>query len=479
MPHLAERPVIADSTALAGAIATGALSGREAMEAAIAAASDHADVGAICHLDAQRGRISAATIDQERAANPVRFAARPFSGVPTLAKDLGGPFAGFPVRAGSRLLDGMLDPAMDSDLAARFREAGLVPFGLTTSPEFGLSLSSEPSRGPICRNPLDPTRTAGGSSGGAAAAVAAGIVAIAHATDAGGSIRIPAACCGLVGLKPTRGAIPGGPYFGNHLGGIASELAVCRSVRDTASIFQALHGKARGPFADPQTADTVDGKLRIGLLLETGPALPTDPARSDAVMQAVGALETDGHRIVALGWPDFADMVATSETVFADIVSVNLARLVEALSLDLDCAEPMTRAFVDRGRRISAASLWTSLDAAVHVSAKTWAIFDSLDCLLMPMLATAPLPVGSFPSDHDDTELHLRRMAAFAPLASLANISGFPALTLPFGTDDDGLPLPVQLMAPMGGENVLLSLAARLEREQRWQHRFPVAGLGA
>ncbi|MDR6755796.1 amidase [Mycoplana sp. BE70] len=464
---------------MADAIRSGVVSACEAMEAALSAASANTAFGAICHLDDARGREAAARLDAERTTNPAHFATRPFGGVTTLAKDLGGPFAGFPVRAGSRMLDGMLDPAMDSDLADRFRQAGFACFGLTTSPEFGLSLASEPARGPICRNPLDPSRTAGGSSGGAAAAVAAGIVAIAHATDAGGSIRVPAACCGLVGLKPTRGAMPGGPHFGNHLGGIASELAVCRSVRDTRAIFEALRGKARGPFADPAPGDVAESNLRIGVLTETGRDYPTDAARSTVVSDAAKTLEREGHRIVPLYWSDFEDSVAISATVFADIASVNLARLAETAGLDLDLAEPLTRAFAQRGRKISGGDLWTSLDVAVHVSHRTWALFESLDCVLMPMLSSAPPPVGSFPADHADTDLHLQRMTAFAPLASLANISGFPALTLPFGADADGLPLPLQVMGPMGSETLLLSLATRLEREARWQHRFAVAGLAA
>lgn len=468
-----------DASALADAIRSGVVSASKAMEAALSAASANTAFGTICHLDAARGREAAATLDAERATNPAQFATRPFGGMPTLAKDLGGPFAGFPVRAGSHMLDEVLDPALDSNLAARYRQAGFALFGMTTSPEFGLSLSSEPARGPICRNPLDPSRTAGGSSGGAAAAVAAGIVAIAHATDAGGSIRVPAACCGLVGLKPTRGAIPGGPHFGNHLGGIASELAVCRSVRDTQAIFEALRGDAKGPFADPAPHGSLEANLRVGVLTDTGRDYPTDPARSAAVSDAAETLEKTGHRIVPLRWSDFEDLVAISGTVFADIVAVNLARLADALTLDLDLAEPLTRAFAERGRKISGTALWTSLDAAVHVSHRTWALFERLDCLLIPMLSSAPLPVGSFPSDHADTDLHLQRMTAFAPLAGLANISGFPALTLPFGKDAQGLPLPVQLLGPMGSEKRLLSLASMLEREERWQHRFPVAGLAA
>ncbi|MGR9161034.1 amidase [Rhizobium leguminosarum] len=464
-----------DATDLAAAIRNGNLSAAEAMQASLAAAQRQEPLGAIAYLDAAMGLASADGRDRENRSEPERFSNRPFAGVPILAKDLGGPFAGLPVTAGSRLFERKGGEA-DSELAARFRDAGFCLFGLATSPEFGLSLASEPAIGPICRNPLDPARTAGGSSGGAAAAVAAGIVAIAHATDAGGSIRVPAACCGLVGMKPTRGAIPGGPSFGNHLAGIASELAVCRSVRDTALIFDELSGNSRGPFADPSPVDIVNGRLRIGLLIDTGAAYPTEGDRLTAVEDAARALESDGHVIVPLSWAEFESSVAASGRAFADIVSVNLAALMKVAALDESRAEPLTQAFAARGRALSVTSLWNTLNEAVLVSHKLWALFDRIDCILMPMLSSAPLVIGSFPSDHADTDLHLERMTAFAPLACLANISGFPALTLPFGQDEHAMPLPVQIMAPMGHEPRLLSLAARLEAEGRWQHRFPVAG---
>ncbi|AJD46042.1 amidase [Rhizobium sp. SEMIA 4085] len=467
-----------DATDLAQAIRNGGLTSVDAMQASLASAGDHKTFGTIAHLDEALGMASAEAVDQERRVKPGRFAARPFAGVPTLAKDLGGPFEGLPVTSGSRLFK-RAGSEPDSDLASRFRAAGFCLFGVTTSPEFGLSLASEPAAGPICRNPLDPARTPGGSSGGAAAAVAAGIVAIAHATDAGGSIRVPAACCGLVGLKPSRGAMPAGPSFGNHLGGIASELAVCRSVRDTALIFDTLRGKAKGPFPDPETAADRGGRLRVGLLAETGSKYPTDSKRLEAIKDAALTLEADGHHIVPLGWAEFEQSVDASGRALGDIIAVNLATFIDTLGLDISRAEPLTQAFIERGHALTGPTLWASLNGAVHTSRALWTIFDRVDCLLMPMLAKAPLAIGSFPFDHGDTELQLERMAAFAPLASLANISGFPALTLPFGTDADGLPLPVQIMAPMGHEPLLLSLAARLEAEERWQHRFPVAGLAA
>lgn len=467
-----------DATALAMAIRSGSLSASEAMQASLRAAVAFGELGAIAHLDQEMGKSAARAVDRERDIAPYLFEQRPFAGVPTLAKDLGGPFAGLPVAAGSRLFPRGRSTA-DSDLAKRFRHAGFCLFGLTTSPEFGLSLSSEPAIGPVCRNPLDPSRTPGGSSGGAAAAVAAGIVSIAHATDAGGSIRVPAACCGLVGLKPSRGAMPAGPSFGNHLGGIASELAVTRSVRDAATIFSITHGTTRGPFADVTLASAAEGALRIGVLTTSGERHPTTADRCAVVEAAATSLEGSGHTLVTLDWPVFDTMVAASGRVFGDIVSANLAALVDEIGLDGSIAEPLTQAFIERNRAMTATTLWNSLNSGVRVSRALWEIFDSVDVIMTPMLASAPPPIGSFPVDHSDADLQLDRMAALAPLAALANISGFPAITLPFGTDSQGLPLPVQMIAPMGHEPLLLALAGRLETEGRWQHRYPVAGLAA
>jgi amidase len=466
-----------DATSLAQAIADRRLSSSEAMQASLSAAATWEKLGAVAYLDAQKGTEAAAAIDA-LPLNASERASMAFAGVPTLAKDLGGPFAGFPVVAGSRLM-ARRGGLVDSDLAVRFRAQGLCIFGLTTSPEFGLALASEPQIGPICRNPLDTTRTAGGSSGGAAAAVASGIVAIAHATDAGGSIRVPAACCGLVGLKPSRGAMPGGPNFGNHLGGMASELAVARSVRDIATLFSAISGEARGPFSPFVSAAPGSGPLRIGILTDTGSRHPTEATRLSVIEQAGLSLEAAGHRLVPIDFSVIDTPAAAGRQAFVDIASANLAETITKFGLDSSKTEVLTQAVIERGLSMSASDLWRSLNAMVLVSRDLWRLFDGIDCLLCPILSSAPLPIGSFPSDHRDTDLHFDRMAAFAPLATLANASGFPAVTLAYGADADGLPLPVQIMAPMGHEQQLLALAAHLEQEGRWQHRFPVAGLGA
>ena len=468
----------ADATELAGTIKSGKLTCVDAMQAALAACAKRDELGAITYLNPEAGLAAARALDQETSVYPERFARRAFAGVPTIAKDLGGPFPDLPVTAGSRLF-ARAGKGADSDLARRFRDAGLCAFGLSTSPEFGFSLASEPVIGPICRNPLDPSRTAGGSSGGAAAAVAAGIVPIAHATDAGGSIRVPAACCGLVGLKPTRGTVPAGPSFGNHLGGIASELAVTRSVRDTARMLDVVRGRTRGPFADIAQFPPKTSKLRLGLLASAGRRYPIAADRAQAVEAAARFLESQGSELLSLHWDEVESAVEASARAFGDIISVNIAGLIDDLKLDMHAAETMTQAFIMRGRAMPATVLWSSLNGAVKASRILWEIFNKVDVIVMPMLASAPPPIGSFPTDHSDTDLHLERMTSLAPLASLANISGFPAITLPFGEDTQGLPLPVQMMAPMGEDKLLLQLASALEAEQRWEHRYPIAGFPA
>jgi amidase len=236
----------ADGLALAEAIRAGRTTASAALEAAVQRADAMTDLGAIRYFALQQARQEACRIDEEAQVKDARL----FRGVPFLMKDLGAQARGLPVVCGSRAV--LADASMDSDLALTFRAMGLNPFGTTTAPEFGLSLTSEPEIGPTARNPLDLTRTPGGSSGGAAAAVAAGIVALAHATDAGGSTRVPAACCGLVGLKTTRGVTPGGPGFGNHLGGLGGELVISRSLRDSAAALDFVSMYARGPFPSPR-----------------------------------------------------------------------------------------------------------------------------------------------------------------------------------------------------------------------------------
>ena len=357
---------------------------------------------------------------------------------------------------------------------------------MTTTPEFGLSLSSEPAIGPIARNPLDVSRIAGGSSGGAAAAVAAGIVALAHATDAGGSIRVPAACCGLVGLKPSRGAVPAGPDFENWLAGLASELVVSRSLRDTAAAFDACAGAGRGPLADPLCTEPLIaaleqpmGPLRIGIVAGvTGVASPA-PDRVTAVEAAAGALEAAGCRVSRVEPAELEPLCERAALMFDRVISVNLARGFSNVSWRSGDLEPLTEAVIARGRSITGIELQAAELSGVQLAHAMWALFDRFDLLLTLMLSAPPPPLGSFPTDHGDIDLHWHRMRAFAPYAALANAAGTPALTIPHGVDSLGLPLPVQLVGPIGSDGSLLRAARALEQARPWSFAAPIAGFAA
>ncbi len=460
-----------DGLGLAEAIRAGMLSARDAMTIALARAEVSASLGAIRHLDPDRGLARADALDRLLRQDPGRAAAMPFFGVPFLLKDLGAATAGFPVVCGSRLLAGLPPAPESSELGLRFEAAGLVPFGVTTVPEFGMTLSSEPAIGPIARHPLDPNRTPGGSSGGAAAAVASEIVALAQSGDAGGSTRVPAACCGLVGLKPTRAAIPGGPLFGNHLQGLACELVLSRSLRDTAAALDAFAGRAQGPEPDPdlggsalERLDRPLGRLRIGVCAEGPPDFPIEAERARAVTDAAKALEAAGHSIVPVEAEHLSRFTQPSTLVFDRIISINAARTLGHLEpADLVRVEPLTRAVIARGRNFSGVALQEALVAGTAVAHGMWRLFDTIDVLLTPMLATAPPKIGAFPMDGDDVEANWRRMNAFAPFAMLANVAGTPALSVPFGQDAAGLPLPVHLVGAMGTDARLLQVALQLD----------------
>ncbi|MBY5934895.1 amidase [Tateyamaria omphalii] len=434
-----------DATALAAAIYDGRTSVRAVMEASIAACETQVGLGAVVMLDAAAGRAGARATDAQPAARR-----GPFGGVPFLGKDLGSEAKGLPISAGASALRARaVPPVADSNLFSAFRHSGLVPFGLTAVPPFGLALDSSPEGSTPARNPWDPSLTAGGSSGGAAAAVASGIVAIAHATDAAGSIRVPAACCGLVGLKPSRGAVAAGPEFSNHLMGIVSELVLARSVRDVVGVFDAVRVSA--PSAAHQVSD------RIAL------ALPArcDPMQIAAARLAASALVEAGFEVEEIPAPD--DLGLEAHAIARTILSVGLAEWLTALEISCDNVPPLIAAVSAEGCKMSAIDLFAVTKRMARISDAAVRMFANFDAVLCPVLSSPPPPVGAFPLDHTDTDKHFAKMEAFAPNAALANVTGLPALALPFGMQGK-VPVGVQLWGPRGADGLLCRLASLIEQ---------------
>ena len=462
-----------DALGLAAGVHEGRVTAERLLDAAIERAETlNPSIGAICCIDEGKGRAALAQLDLDV----------PFVGVPFLMKDLGAPAAGFRTIAGARYFAHHAKAEVtDGELTARMREAGVVIFGKTTVPEMGLNLTTEPAIGPTACNPWDSRLSAGGSSGGSAAAVAAGIVPVAHATDAGGSIRVPAAACGVLGLKPSRGLMPQGPDFSNYLLGLASEFVVTRSVRDSAAMLDVCAGAPKGPYAAPMLSgaalralDSALSPLRVGVIDESPADAPVTAERREAVTAAALLLESFGHRIVPIAAATLDFEREASFRFFTDTICASLA----ALAADLDPApasddfEQMTRAAIASGQRLGAARLTAAAREAARVAYSLAQHFLNLDVILTPMLADAPPLLGTFATDGDDIERHFARMAALAPYGLLANAAGVPAISVPRGLDRAGLPLAVQFIGPLGSDVLLLRIARLFERAAPWSFPF-------
>jgi amidase len=472
-PHHAT-PTSADATALAEAVRHGEISATELMRASIERASSDT-FGALCHMDAEMGLDAAAAFDDRLAADDHAAGSAPFAGVPFLAKDLSNAANGLPVHAGSEAVAKRVSPATeDSLIYERFRGAGLIPFGVTTVPEFGLSLTSEPANGPPARNPWNPEHSPGGSSGGAASAVASGIVALAHASDAAGSIRVPAACCGLVGLKPSRGMTSNAPEFSNHLMGITGELVLARSVRDIRSALVSVSGHTMGPYGDLTLSGVPVKGLRIAIIDNAETALGEE--QSDAVRSAGLLLETHGHSIVDVDVADLNALARQASLIGRTILTVSQASFLDLLGISNKEVSPLVAATAEEGRRLSAMDLYVADMNATKTAHGCWRLFQNVDLIVMPMLGGAAPKIGSMPTDHRNTDAHWDRMAEIAPRTPLANIAGIPALSLPMGLDRSGLPLSVQLIGPIGADLLLLDIAQQIETAAPWTYQHPIAG---
>ncbi|WGS52687.1 amidase [Paraburkholderia sp. D15] len=419
---------------------------------------------------------------------------RPLAGVPFLIKDLAVTMKGKRVEFGSRLARGVTADE-DSWLMARFRAAGLVTIGRTTTPEMAFSTTTESVLEGATRNPWQPGLSAGGSSGGAAAAVAAGIVPIAHATDAAGSIRVPAASNGLFGLKPTRGRSSNGPALDEVFAGFGVQLGVSRSVRDSAALLDAIHGRAIGePYFTPAPERSFlsevgrePGKLKIGMMIDPWSVDRTAPAVAAEVVSTARLLEDLGHTIhevkppLGVSWDAFVQMNATIWTAtlvgWIDGLAAATGRPVDATTL-----EPTTLACYRHGQEEKASAFAAALAMRNTVTRAIGHWFESLDVLLTPTLPHMPPAIGAYGSGAESMNglewtQHVFRHAPFTPPF---NVAGVPAMSVPLACHrETGLPIGMQFAAGFAREDTLLRLAGQLERSRPWRDRRPVVWAGS
>ncbi len=410
-----------------------------------------------------------------------------FSGVPYLLKELVVSAAGTASTSGSRLLSANM-AQVDSEIVSRMRRAGLVIFGKTNSPEFGLSPTTESLLYGVTRNPWQLGLAPGGSSGGSAAAVAAGIVPMAHATDGGGSIRIPASCCALFGLKPTRGRITAGPEGGEGLNGLAVQHALTRSVRDSAALLDATAGPMpgdpyrapppRGLYLDEVTTDP--GRLRIAFSRQAPNATPVHPDCVNAVEHAALLCEQLGH-LVEEAMPEF-DANALERgfvQVFSANTMANIARVTGGPLPAPDLVEPLTYALAQRGRQIDAAQYILTLHGLHRQSRAIAKFFERYDIWLTPTLATPPTAIGHFDIRSSDVDRWIAQLMAYIPFTYPFNITGQPAMSVPLWWNNQDVPIGCQFAAAYGEEATLFRLAGQLERAQPWFMHKPGSGVAS
>lgn len=435
---------------------------------------------ALSSIEAVNPAVNAVTAlfeDRARRAIDAGLPPGPFRGVPFAIKDLWTNVAGLTTTNGSRLFAPGPPSADDSEVITRYRRAGLVLVAKTNTPELGLSPSTEPALTGPTRNPWDLGVTSGGSSGGAAAAVASGIFAMAHASDGGGSIRIPAACCGLFGLKPTRGRVPVGPERSEGWNGMSTLHVVTRSVRDSAAALDATAGPMAGdPYWAPPSSGSyltdagVDpAPLRVGLVVESPTGVAVDRACRDAAEATARRCAQLGHDVVPLSWaPILDDLVAARSSIvpaqIAVTVDSHLART--GRTLGADDLEPMTRLLVDHGRSASAPAYIAAVEAMHRLGRTMGQLFEDVDVLVTPTLAQPPGPLGAMGSD--DLERFIQTSGSMTTFTYLVNLTGQPAMSLPLDRLSSGMPIGSQVIGRFGDEATLFRLAGQLERAHPW-----------
>jgi len=427
--------------------------------------------------------------DEGRTAAAGELPAGPFAGVPFLLKDIMAFYRGVRATLGSRALADNI-ATHDSELVRRYRAAGLVMLGRTNVPEFGLLPTTEPELHGRCRNPWNTERTTGGSSGGSSAAVAAGIVPMAHASDGGGSIRIPASCCGLFGLKPTRGRNPLGPDFGDSMSGLLAEHAVTRSVRDSAALLDATCGPDPGdPYVAPEPerpfldeVGAAPGRLRIAFA--TWNLLGSDPHPDclAALEDAARLCEELGHEVV-----ESAPTVNHSELIghfFTVVWTSSLASTISAIAFGSgvdpspDLYEPMTWALYQRGLTFTGGDYLSAIQGLQRTARRLARWGSDFDLWLTPTLGEPPVPLGTFDPEPDNPWVGWARSGSFCPYTGIANVTGQPAMTVPLHWNEEGLPVGTQFIGRYGDEATLFRIAAQLEEARPWAGKRPPVWAG-
>ncbi len=407
---------------------------------------------------------------------------RPFAGVPLAIKDLFAPVAGLRMAQGSDLL-GEFTPDYDYALVRRFREAGFVLVGKTQTPEFGILPVTEPRRFGPARNPWDPERTTGGSSGGSAGAVASGAVPVAHASDGGGSIRIPAACCGLVGLKPQRGRISRAPDLGDHF--LSTDGALARTTADAAALLDVMAGPEPGdatwapppeaPFAE--LAKRNPGKLRVALTFDLPVDGKLDPECERGARETADALEALGHEVdeVDAPWRD-ADLLPVFSVLWATNIATSVmhGELVTGTKPSAENIEPLSMWLYETGMGFKAPEYLAALVTLQAFARGVISFWDTYDLVLTPALGQRPVRHGEIDPCGENPADEFKRSGEFTPYTAPFNITGQPAISVPLFHGDDGLPTAVQIVGPPTGEGLLLQVCRQLEEAHPWADRLPL-----
>ena len=421
--------------------------------------------------------------DHARAAIAAGLTDGPFTGVPFLLKDIHAHCTGFASTSGSRFLIDNI-PDHETEMVRRYRQGGLVIFGKTNTPEFGLNAATEPQLFGPTRNPWNTERIPGGSSGGSAAAIAAGIVPIASGSDGGGSIRIPASCCGLFGLKPTRGRNPAGPDRGEGWSGMSVEHVLSRTVRDSAAMMDLTSGPDIGapyytppperPFIEEVGADVEN--LRIAFSSVPPSGVPVHPECVQAMEDAVKLVADLGHKVEEASPQVSADEIFNAVKI---IMSASVSSTVEQYSAARGRKaspsefENVTWQIAKMGGAAQASAYVTATQTLHRIGRQVGHFFERYDVLVTPTLPKPPLPIGTLDMMVEDAEAYINQLWSYASLTPLFNVSGGPAMSVPLHWTSDNLPVGVQFVSRYADEALLFRLGAQLEEAKPWVHKRP------